>query len=469
MIDQTFDLVVIGAGPAGMAGALEAAKHKLSVLVLDEQPEEGGQIFRSISTTERLRPEIFAMLGNDYQSGKKLLFSFQQAGVKYLSGATVWLVEADKSVYFLQNGIAHQVQAKRLLIATGAQERPVPIPGWTLPGVMGAAAADVLLKSSGAVPSGRVVFAGSGPLMWLAASRFAETEVKILAVLETVNFSNYLQALPYLPQALRASEYLIKGLRIKMQLRKAGIPVLSDVHNLRVEGAKGLEKLYFTHRGNSKSLELDTLLLHEGVIPNTKLTQQLGCDHDWHELQSYWHPLLDQWGNTSVKGVAVAGDCGIVAGALTSEASGHLAALESTFQLGKISQKQRDAAAHPFRKEINHHKAVRPFLEHLYRPNPKILVPQDDSTLVCRCEEVTAGFVRQAVKFGALDLNRVKAYTRCGMGQCQGRMCELTAAEIIAEAQEKSPREVGYFRCRPPLKPITLGQLAGLEKKIKAS
>ena len=99
MIDQTFDLVVIGAGPAGMAGALEAAKHKLSVLVLDEQPEEGGQIFRSISTTERLRPEIFAMLGNDYQSGKKLLFSFQQAGVKYLSGATVWLVEADKSVY----------------------------------------------------------------------------------------------------------------------------------------------------------------------------------------------------------------------------------------------------------------------------------------------------------------------------------------------------------------------------------
>ena len=97
---------------------------------------------------------------------------------------------------------------------------------------------------------------------------------------------------------------------------------------------------------------LDTLLLHEGVVPNTKLTQQLGCDHDWHELQSYWYPLLDQWGNTNVKGVAVAGDSGIVAGALTSEASGHLAALESTYQLGKISLKQRNAAAHPFRKEI---------------------------------------------------------------------------------------------------------------------
>ena len=172
-MDQDFDLVIIRAGPAGMAGALEAAKHKLSVLVLDEQPEAGGQIFRSISTTERLRPKIFSLLGKDYQSGKNLLSSFQRSGVKYFSGATVWLVEADKSVSFLQNGIAHQVKSKRLLISTGAQERTVPIPGWTLPGVMGAAAADVLLKSSGAVPSGRVVIAGSGPLMWLAASRFA--------------------------------------------------------------------------------------------------------------------------------------------------------------------------------------------------------------------------------------------------------------------------------------------------------
>ena len=140
---------------------------------------------------------------------------------------------------------------------------------------------------------------------------------------------------------MRAGEYLIKGLRIKIQLRKAGIPVLSGVHNLHADGVKGLEKLYFTHRGKSKSLELDTLLLHEGIVPNTKLTQQLGCDHDWHELQSYWYPLLDQWGNTSVKGVAVAGDGGIVSGAFTSEASGHLAALESTYQLGKISIKER--------------------------------------------------------------------------------------------------------------------------------
>ena len=181
---KKFDLVIVGAGPAGMAAAVEAAGHKLSVLVLDEQPEEGGQIYRSVSTTERLRPETYALLGDDYQNGKKLQLSFQQTGVKNLSNAIVWNIEPDMTVNYLHNGSTHQVAASRLLIATGAQERPVPIPGWTLPGVMGAAAADVLLKSSGVVPSGKIVLAGSGPLLWLAASRLAEAKVEISAVLE---------------------------------------------------------------------------------------------------------------------------------------------------------------------------------------------------------------------------------------------------------------------------------------------
>ena len=208
---EIYDLVIIGAGPAGLAAAVEASKHKISVLVLDEQAEIGGQIYRSINTTKRLRPEAFTLLGTDYQRGENLENSFRQSGVEYFSGASVWQVEPNLSVCFLRNGEPQQVGSRRLLAATGAMERPVPIPGWTLPGVMGAAAADVLLKSSGAVPSGRVVLAGSGPLLWLAASRLVEAEVEILAILETINFSSYLKALPYLPQALRAVEYLLKG------------------------------------------------------------------------------------------------------------------------------------------------------------------------------------------------------------------------------------------------------------------
>jgi hypothetical protein len=137
--------------------------------VFDEQPEAGGQIYRSISTTKLLRPETYSLLGPDYQVGQTLEHSFRQSGVDYIPGASVWQVEPDRSVLYLRNGDVRQVGARRLLIATGAMERPVPIPGWTLPGVMGAAAADVLLKSSGTVPSGRVVLAGSGPLLWLTS------------------------------------------------------------------------------------------------------------------------------------------------------------------------------------------------------------------------------------------------------------------------------------------------------------
>ncbi len=459
---QIYDLVIIGAGAAGMAAALEAKKYQISVLVLDEQSEVGGQIYRSVRTTQNLRPETYELLGADYQHGQTLENAFRKAGIEFLSGAAVWQVDPDRAVHFLRNGKSLQVGVRRLLVATGAMERPVPIPGWTLPGVMGAAAADVLLKSSGAVPSGRVVLSGSGPLLWLAASRLVEAEVEILAILETINFSSYLKALPYLPQALRAVEYLLKGLRLKRQVSRAGIPVFSGMQNLRAEGTQRLETVCFTHRGQSRKFELETLLLHEGIVPNTQLTRQLGCEHSWNKLQRYWHPLLDEWGNTSVEGVAVAGDGGIVAGALTAEASGHLAALEIACQLGAITKNQRDSASKSYRKAIRHHQAVRPFLEHLYPPNPETLVPPDDATLVCRCEEVSAAQIRQAVEWGALDLSQMKAFTRCGMGPCQGRMCALTVAEIVANTQGKSAQEVGFFRGRPPLKPITLGQLAGI-------
>ena len=469
MMEKTFDLVIIGAGPAGMAAAVEAAGHKLSVLVLDEQPEAGGQIYRSVNTTERLRPETYALLGDDYQNGKKLQLSFHQTSVTYLSGTVVWLVESDRTVHFLRNGSTNQVTASRLLVATGAQERPVPIPGWTLPGVMGAAAADVLMKSSGVIPSGKIVLAGNGPLLWLTASRLAEAKAEILAVLETINYSNYLRALPCLPQALLANEFLLKGLRMKSVVRKAGIEVLSGVTNLHAEGEEHLQKLHYTHQGKSRIIDVDTLLLHEGVVPNIQLSSQLGCEHDWYELQYYWHPVLDEWGNTSIDGVAVAGDVGIVAGAPVAEASGHLAGLDTAYRLDRISKKQRDDAAKFFRKKIKHNNAIRPFLERLYSPNPEILTPKEDSTLICRCEEITAGQIRKSVELGALDLNGAKAYTRCGMGQCQGRMCGLAAAGIVADTLGKSPREVGFYRGRPPVKPVTLAQLAKDENETIVS
>jgi len=455
-----YDFVVIGAGPAGMAAAAEAKKYGLSVILLGEQWSPGGQVYRTI---ERSNPEKINILGSDYRDGQNLARQFREANVDYLPGATVWQVEQDLTVNFLAEGKARQIKGKRILIATGARERPVPIPGWTMPGVMAATAADVLLKSSGIVPSGSTVLAGSGPLLLLTASRLIASDVAVKAVLETISFPNYISALSVLPKALRAPEYLLKGLAMKRQIRRSGIPIYRNVKNLEAAGSDSVEFVRFSRGGTAREIKADTLLLHNGVVPDTQITMQLECEHIWHDVQKYWQPFIDKWGNSSEKGIAVAGDAAGISGAKAAEASGHLAGLDAACRLNVISRQERGLKAAPLEKTLARERSVRPFLDRLFRPDVDLLVPQDDQTIVCRCEEVTAGQIRKALALGALGPNQLKSQTRCGMGPCQARMCGLTVSEIIADHQKMDVSEVGYLRIRPPIKPITVEQLSEMQ------
>jgi bacterioferritin-associated ferredoxin len=160
--------------------------------------------------------------------------------------------------------------------------------------------------------------------------------------------------------------------------------------------------------------------------------------------------------------LAIAGDGAGILGAEAATVAGRLAALETAKRLGKIDEIDRDVQAGPLLREHNRLASIRPLLDKLYYPSPDILVPTDETT-VCRCEEVTAGNIRQCVEEGATGPNQLKAYTRCGMGPCQGRMCGLTVAEVIADARGKPVDEIGYYRLRPPIKPVTLGELAAME------
>ena len=455
-----YDLVIIGAGPAGLAAAVTARGFGLSTLVLDEQQIPGGQIYRSM---EKALAENAPALGKDYFHGQQLVEKFRQAGADYLPEATIWDLGRDLIVSYLADDQARQVRARHILIAVGAMERPVPVPGWTLPGVMGAAAADILFKSCDMIPEGPVVLAGSGPLQLLVACRLIDNGVKVAGMVETNGFIDNLKALPYLPQALRVSQYLIKGLSMRWKVRQAGVPIFQNALNLRVEGDESAEALCFDARGKVQRISAKTVLLHEGVVPNLQLTRLLGCDHQWYEPQRYWKPVLDSWGQTSVNGVSVAGDAGGVFGAKTAEAAGHLAAIDISCRLQTLSDQEKQSAAVPLFKTQAKEMSIRPFLDTLFPPGKQALVPPTDDTLVCRCEELTAGQIREAVALGALSPGQVKAQTRAGMGPCQGRMCGLTIAEIIAASRQAPLAEVGHLRVRPPLKPITLGQLANLE------
>ncbi|WP_434558850.1 FAD-dependent oxidoreductase [Pseudomonas sp. R1-6] len=448
MSNVAIDLVIIGAGPAGMSAALEARSRGLSVVVLDEQASPGGQIYRQVLHADaRSR----AVLGEDYRVGAGLAAEFMQCGARYLPNAAIWQVTPQRAVHYLIDGRARVLQGRHLLIATGALERPMPIPGWTLPGVMTAGAGQILLKSAAMVPAGPVVLAGCGPLLYLLAVQYLRAGIVIDALVDTSHRRDLIKAWREIPGALRGWRDLLKGAGLLAELKRAGIRHFRGAAHLRIEGEDRARALSFDSGGRHHQVGAELILLHQGVVPHTQVSRSLRLEHDWSESQLCWVPRRNGFGETSAPGIFIAGDGGGIGGAQVARLEGRLAALA-------VAGCQEPARR--VQKALRRARAARPLIDALYRPSTQSCVPADDVT-VCRCEEVSAGDIRRHVDLGCLGPNQTKAFGRCGMGPCQGRQCGLTVTQIIAAHRRVPPAEVGDYRIRAPLKPITLAQLAG--------
>ncbi|WP_248768231.1 NAD(P)/FAD-dependent oxidoreductase [Pseudomonas sp. MWU12-2345] len=454
---QTTDLIVIGAGPAGMSAALEARRYGLSVVVLDEQGSPGGQIYRNIRQADaRSR----AVLGDDYAAGAGLVAQFLACGARYLANTAIWQVTPQRQVHYLIEGRAEILQGQHVLIATGAFERPMPVPGWTLPGVMTAGAGQILLKSAAMVPTGPLLLAGCGPLLYLLAAQYLRAGIAIEALVDTSGPGDLLRAWRKVPGALRGWRDLLKGLRLLIALKRAGVRHFRAARDLRIEGQAQAEALSFDSNGRRWTIPASLVLLHQGVVPNTQISWSLRLEHDWSEQQLCWITRRDSWGETSLPGVFIAGDGGAIGGVQVALLEGRLAGLAIAARSGKIDGQRLQELAMPYRKALRQQRAARPLIDALYRPQQQNRIPADE-VIVCRCEEVSAGEIRRHVELGCLGPNQAKAFGRCGMGPCQGRLCGLSVTEIIAGHRQVPAAEVGYYRIRSPLKPITLAQLAG--------
>lgn len=455
-----YDLAIIGAGPAGMAAAAEAGRLGLATVLIDEQEEAGGQIYRAIGRAPLADKGV---LGSDYYNGRPLLDALQASPTDYLPGTSVWSVEDDLTMNVSHHGRSRQIRTRKLLIATGAQERPVPFSGWTLPGVMTCGGAQVLLKSSALVPPAPLVLAGSGPLMLLIASQLSHAGVPIKAVLDTTPRHNYLRAARYSAGALRNPKLLLKGLGLLLALKRSGVPHITGIESLRAEAGNGdhLDRVRYRRKGVDHEIQCRSLLVHQGVVPNVQLTRALELEHLWHEQQQCWHPQVDAWGESSKAGIFVAGDSSGIAGAQAAEEAGRLSVLRVARQLGQLEEEECDTRALPIRRRLGPHQAIRPFLDVLYQPARSFLVPEDD-TIVCRCEEITAGELRHIADAGCQGPNQAKAFCRAGMGPCQGRLCGLTVSQVLAERSNQSIDAVGYYHIRSPIKPLTFGELADI-------
>ncbi len=389
---------------------------------------------------------------------------FRASGAAYAPGTAVWQVTPEREVWTTHAGRSKKLLASTVILATGAMERPVPVPGWTLPGVMTAGAVQILLKSAALVERDGLVLAGSGPLLYLLAGQLLAAGVRPAAVLDTAARADEWDAMRHLPAAFgaEARQYLRKGLALKAALRRARLPIYRRVTDIRIEGTDRAEAVTFRTRRGPGRVPAQLVALHEGVIPAQQVTRSLGCAHEWNAVQHCFRPVLDAWGNSSVPGILVAGDAGGIAGARAAGYAGRVAAWDALRQAGRITAGARDLAAAADLAALAAHRAVRPLLDRMYPPRAEILRPADD-VVACRCEEVTAGQIRAVARRGCQGPNQAKAFLRAGMGPCQGRMCGPTVSELFAEMQDRTVASVGYYRIRPPLKPVTVGELAGLE------
>ena len=453
------DIIVIGSGPAGMAAATLAAEKGASVLLLDEQMRAGGQIYRDV---ERSNENSTRILGKEYVYGLELTRKLPAASIEHIKGAQIWMVKAKGLVAWSQKGIGSIAKAKKIIIATGAFERPMPIPGWTKPGVMTVGAAQIMLKQSGMVAQ-RAVLAGSGPLLYLTAQQMVLAGKPPIALIETQSFGDLFAAMPQFLGALRGWRYLVKGTAMLATLRKAGVKRYTAATKLSVDGKAEAEGISFVQGGKRVSLKCDTVLLHHGVVPNVQISRSLKLKHVWRKDQACFVPVVDQWGKSELDNIYIAGDGAGIGGAKAAEQAGRLATLDALASMDLITIEQRNETAWPIRKILEGELAARPFIDRAYPPYDIVGSIHDD-TVICRCEEVRAGDIRKFVKLGCKGPNQTKAFARCGMGPCQGRYCGLSVTQLLAEANDQTCDETGYYHIRQPLKPITLGELAAMEE-----
>ncbi|MBA6115229.1 NAD(P)/FAD-dependent oxidoreductase [Pseudomonas sp. NC26] len=445
------EIVIIGAGPAGIRAAQTLVAHGVRPVLLDEASRGGGQIYRQ--QPAHFRRSAKTLYGFEAAKAQALHTALEQLHGKldYRPETLVWNAEHPVLDTLHQGQVADRLAFDRVIIATGATDRVLPIPGWTLPGVYTLGAAQIALKFQGCAIGERVVLAGSGPLLYLVAYQYAKAGATVAAVLDTSPFSAQARALPNL---LLQPATFAKGLYYRAWLALKGIPVHQGVTLLGIEGTQRASAVRWSQGGRAQQLACDAVAFAHALRSETQLADLLGCQFAWNALNRAWLPVRDAQGRASSDGVYLAGDGAGILGADGAEMAGELAALTLLADLGKPIDLRRQrhlqrrlATLQHFRRGL---EQAFPFPQQWARQTP-------DSLTVCRCEQITAGEIRDTVRAGHWEINRVKAMCRVGMGRCQGRVCGAAAAELIACESGRPLDQVGRLRGQAPVKPLPFG------------
>ncbi len=496
---RTTDVTVIGAGPAGLAAATECARAGADVLLIDASRQVGGQLVRQTHKFFGSSAHMAGSRGIDI--ARRLGKEAKESGVQIWIDSAVHNLTPTGEIHVVQDRLAcaekpdavktRQVSARRIILATGAREKSIAFPGWTLPGVMGAGAAQTMINLHRVLPGRRVLMVGSGNVGLIVTYQLLQAGAEVAAVVEA---------------ACDIGGYQVHAAKV----RRAGVPILTSqaIHSARgrreVVGATAVE---LDGQGNARpntrrSFSVDTVCIAVGLRPEIRLARMAGCRLIFCPPLGGWTPIHTEHMCVAPRVYAAGDICGVEE-ASTAMEEGRLAGMAASASLGLVTDErlrrrtgqiqsrlqQLRGATFSRRRRRSKQRLIRQGTEEwatadwrIYcsrRPKEPAIPVQAgknsaqlpapaeedkslrDDTIICRCEEVTAGEIRTAISRGARTVSAVKRRTRAGMGLCQGRTCEMLVARLLSQATRQPADVFAVDHRRPPVVPVTFGALAG--------
>ncbi|MDM0049816.1 NAD(P)/FAD-dependent oxidoreductase [Variovorax sp. J22R115] len=450
-------IVVVGAGPAGVRAAQALVQAGLRPVVVDEGRRDGGQIYRR--QPEGFKRPYAKLYGTEAEKAQALHRDFDalRDRIDYRSDTLAWNL-SEGALHLARDGEPQTLPFDALLVCAGATDRLMPVPGWHRAGCYSLGASQIALKAQACAIGSRVVFLGSGPLLYLVASQYLQAGAQVAAVLDTAPATKPWGAVTGL---LARPRLALRGLALIRGLRGAGVTVLQGVTPLRIDGddTRGVQAVAVRDaQGHEHRFECDAVGLGWHLRAETQLADLARCEFDFEPVSRQWLPRIDADGRSSTRGVYLAGDGARILGADGAEAAGRLAGLAALADLGHAKgHSLYNAESAALRRTLAQMDRFRDGLARAFPWPHALAAALPDDAVVCRCEAVTAGELRRCVnEMDSREVNRAKAFSRVGMGRCQGRFCGHASAEIVAQASGVPVELVGRLRSQAPVKPLMM-------------